>query len=488
MVPGSAAHHCVLRCARDDKGVTLIPVTTFAGKQVAVFGLGSSGLLSARALAAGGAEVIAFDDDQKKLAEAQAAGLKTQNLRELDWSTIAALVLAPGVPLTHPKPHWSAALAAKAKVEIIGDIELFCRERAKSGVQCPLIAITGTNGKSTTTALIAHLIKSAGRDVQMGGNIGVPVLALDPFARGRVYVLEVSSYQIDLAPSLRPTVGILLNVSEDHLDRHGTMENYVALKTLVPACVEVGGTAVIGVDDRYTRDAANRIERAGRQVVRVSVLAPLRDGYYAEGSRILSTTGGKAHAVAQLAGIGSLRGVHNAQNAACAIAACLALGLELPAIQNGLATFPGLAHRMQQVGRKGNVLFVNDSKATNADSAAKALASFTDIFWIAGGKPKTGGITSLAEFFPRIRKAYLIGEAAADFAKTLDGKVSYEINGMLSAAIAAAARDAAASDLKEPVVLLSPACASFDQYPNFEVRGKAFTDIVLAIPGIKSPV
>ena len=179
-----------------------------------------------------------------------------------------------------------------------------------------------------------------------------------------------------------------------------------------------------------------------------------------------------------------MRGPHNAQNAACAIAACVALGLDLPAIQKGLVSFPGLAHRMQQIGRKmGRVLFVNDSKATNADSAAKALGSFHDIFWIAGGKPKTGGITSLAEFFPRIRKAYLIGEAAKEFAATLDGKVPYEIDGVLSAAIDAAARDAEASGAKEPVVLLSPACASFDQYPNFEVRGQAFTDIVRAIPG-----
>jgi UDP-N-acetylmuramoylalanine--D-glutamate ligase len=220
--------------------------------------------------------------------------------------------------------------------------------------------------------------------------------------------------------------------------------------------------------------------------MRMSVLNPLRDGFYTEGSRILRATGGKAETVANLAGIGSLRGAHNAQNAACAIAACLALGLDLAAIQKGLASFPGLAHRMQQVGAKGKVLFVNDSKATNADSTAKALASFTDIFWIAGGKPKTGGITSLAEFFPRIAKAYLIGEAAADFARTLDGKVSAEISVTLAVAVAAAARDAAASGLKEPVVLLSPACASFDQYPNFEVRGQAFVDLVLAIPGIQS--
>ena len=462
----------------------MIPVTTFAGKRVAVFGLGSSGLLAARAMKEGGADVVAFDDDQKKISDAQAAGLKTQDLREVDWSGIAALLLAPGVPLTHPEPHWTVTLARKANVEVIGDIELFCRERAISGRECPLIAITGTNGKSTTTALIAHLINSAGRDAQMGGNIGVPVLALQLFGPGRAYVLEVSSYQIDLAPSLRPTVGVLLNVTEDHIDRHGSIENYAAIKERLPANVEAGGTAVIDVDDAYTLSAADRIGRTGKNIVRVSVVAPLADGYYADGSCIFRAIGGKAETVADLTGIGSLRGVHNAQNAACAVATCLALGIDVATIQKGLEGFPGLAHRMEQVGRKDNVLFVNDSKATNADSAAKALASFQDIFWIAGGKPKTGGIDSLTEFFPRIRKAYLIGEAANDFAKTLEGRVPYEVNRILSAAIDAAARDAQASGLKEPVVLLSPACASFDQYPNFEVRGKAFTDLVMAISGV----
>ncbi|MGA7163192.1 MAG: UDP-N-acetylmuramoyl-L-alanine--D-glutamate ligase [Pseudolabrys sp.] len=459
----------------------MIPVTTFAGKRVAVFGLGSSGLLAARAMKEGGADVVAFDDEQKKISDARAAGLKTQNLREIDWSVIAALVLAPGVPLTHPEPHWTANLARKANVEVIGDIELFCRERAKSGRACPLIAITGTNGKSTTTALIAHLINSAGRDAQMGGNIGVPVLALQLFGPARAYVLEVSSYQIDLAPSLRPTVGVLLNVTEDHIDRHGSIENYAAIKERLPANVETGGTAVIDVDDSYTLSAADRIERAGKNIVRVSVIAPLAEGYFADGSRIFRATDGNAEIVADLAGIGSLRGVHNAQNAACAIAACTALGIDDATVQKGLKGFPGLAHRMEQVGRKGNVLFVNDSKATNADSAAKALASFQDIFWIAGGKAKTGGIDSLTDFFPRIRKVYLIGEAANEFAKTMDGRVPYEVNRVLPAAVNAAARDALASGLSEPVILLSPACASFDQYPNFEVRGKAFTDIVMGL-------
>ena len=464
----------------------MIPVSIFAGRDVAVQGLGLSGIATAKALALGGANVFAWDDTPKAREAAEAAPLPLSDLSKADWSRFAALVLAPGIPLTHPEPHWTVSLARKASVEVIGDIELFCRERAKSGRDCPLIAITGTNGKSTTTALTAHLLNKAGRDAQMGGNIGVPVLALEWFKAGRAYVLEVSSYQIDLAPTLQPTVGILLNVSEDHLDRHGSMDNYAAIKERLAASVEAGGTAVIGVDDPYTRAAAERIERAGKKVVRISVVRRLDDGYFAESTHILRAVGGRAHAVAELAGIGSLRGVHNAQNAACAVAACVAIGIDLARVQKGLVSFPGLAHRMQQIGRQGNVLFVNDSKATNADSAAKALASFHDIFWIAGGKPKTGGISSLAEFFPRIRKAYLIGEAAREFAGTLNGKVPHEMNGVMTAAVEAAARDAKASGLKEPVVLLSPACASFDQYPNFEVRGKAFTDIVMAIPGIES--
>jgi UDP-N-acetylmuramoylalanine--D-glutamate ligase len=462
----------------------MIPVGIFAGQTVALFGLGESGLASAKALIAGGAKVVAFDDEPQRLIQAEANEIDAADLRKLDWSKFAALVLAPGVALTHPKPHWSVSLARAASIEMIGDIELFCLERAVSAPQAPLVAITGTNGKSTTTALLAHILRSAGIDAQMGGNIGIPILALEPFALGRCYVIETSSYQIDLAPSLSATVGIMLNVSEDHLDRHGTMENYAAIKALVPAKVEAGGTAVIGVDDSYGRIAAERIARAGKTVVRISVTGPLRDGIYAEGSRIVQAIGGKAQPIAQLAGIASLRGAHNAQNAAAAIAAASALGLEIQAIQKGLTTFPGLAHRMENVGRKGNALFVNDSKATNADSAARALSSFNDIFWIAGGKPKTGGITSLAEYFPRIRKAYLIGEAADEFAGTLEGKVVYEIAGKLSRAIDLAVRDAEASGLKEPVVLLSPACASFDQYRNFEVRGDAFRDLVLAISGV----
>jgi UDP-N-acetylmuramoylalanine--D-glutamate ligase len=463
----------------------MIPATSFAGKTVALFGLGGSGLASAQALQAGGADVIAFDDSAASLAKASAAGIDTADLRSLDWSKVSALLLAPGVPLTHPEPHWSVTLAQEAGVEVIGDIELYCRERRKLAPNSPFVAITGTNGKSTTTALIAHLLQVAGRAAELGGNIGTAVMTLGAPRADHAHAIECSSYQIDLAPSLDPRVGVLLNVSEDHLDRHGTLARYAAVKERLVAGVQRGGAAVIGVDDDWCRAAADRIERGGTCVVRISVKRSLPDGFFFDAGQIMQASGGTARPVARLDGIGSLRGLHNAQNAACASAAALALGLDVQAIQAGLRSFPGLAHRMEQVGRKDSVLFVNDSKATNADSAAQALACFNDIFWIAGGRPKSGGIAPLAGFFPRIRKAYLIGEAAPEFAQTLDGKVAYEIVGTLDRAVVASARDAAAAAVTDPVVLLSPACASFDQYPNFEVRGTVFRDLVLALPGMR---
>jgi UDP-N-acetylmuramoylalanine--D-glutamate ligase len=462
----------------------MITLASFSGRKVAVFGLGGSGLASASALLAGGADVIGWDDNADAVTRATAAGIPTADLRHIDWSRISALVLAPGVPLTHPAPHWPVGLARSAAVEVIGDIELFCRERRAHAPSAPFVAVTGTNGKSTTTALTAHLLRSAGHEVEVGGNIGTAVLSLAPPRTGRVHVIEVSSYQIDLAPTLDPSVGILINVSEDHLDRHGTLALYAAVKERLVAGVQEQGTAIVGVDDNWCAAAADRIERAGRPLIRVSVRRPLPDGLYVEAEKIMQAAGGTARAVAHIGGIGSLRGVHNAQNAACAAGAALALGLSPPALQQGLVSFPGLAHRMEQVGRIGRVLFVNDSKATNADSAAQALACFSDIFWIAGGKPKTGGLASLSGFFPRIRKAYLIGEAAAGFAAEFEGKVAHIVAGTLDRAVDLAARDAAAADAGEPVVLLSPACASFDQYRNFEVRGDKFRELVLALPGL----
>jgi UDP-N-acetylmuramoylalanine--D-glutamate ligase len=466
----------------------MIPITSFAGKTVAVFGLGGSGLASCHALKAGGAEVIAGDDGIDRLAEAAKAGFMTADLRTVSWANFAALVLAPGVPFTHPAPHWSVTKAHLAGIEVIGDIELFCRERRRNAPNAPFVAITGTNGKSTTTALIAHLMRFAGYDAQMGGNIGTPILSLEPPRMGRVHVIEMSSYQIDLSPSLDPSVGILLNVSEDHIDRHGTLARYAAVKERLVAGVQPQGTAIIGVDDGLCRTTADRLDRAGKRVVRVSVRNPVADGIYVEHETILRASSGARSEIARIGGIGSLRGLHNAQNAACAAACALALGVSQEVLQRGLRSFPGLAHRMEQVGRRGHVLFVNDSKGTNADAAAHALSSFPDIFWIAGGKPKAGGIGGLAEYFPRIRKAYLIGEAAAEFAETLGEGVPHEISETLDVAVDHAARDAEASGLADPVVLLSPACASFDQYRNFEIRGARFRELVQAMPGVQSVV
>jgi len=458
----------------------MIAATTFKGKTVALFGLGGSGLATAKALQAGGANVIAWDDNPDSVARAAAEGVPTQDLREVDWSSVASFVLSPGVPLTHPKPHWTVGFARATGVEIIGDVEIFVRERRAHAPDCPFIAITGTNGKSTTTALIAHILQASGRDTQLGGNIGRAVLTLDPPKDGRFFVVECSSYQIDLAPTLNPTAGILLNLTPDHLDRHGTMQHYADVKERLVAGAK---TAIVGIDDSYCELIGDRIERAGTKVIRISKRQPLANGLYAEGSRIMRADSGASAPLVDLGAIQTLRGSHNAQNACAAIAACLAVGVSEDEIRKGLQSFPGLKHRMQPVGRRGQVLFVNDSKATNADAAAPALSSYERIYWIAGGLPKEGGIASLAPLFPRIVKAYLIGEAASAFAAQLGDRVPYEISDRLERAVAHAAADAD-QDGEASAVMLSPACASFDQYKNFEVRGDAFVAHVAGLEAV----
>ena len=437
----------------------MIPITTMRGQRVALFGLGGSGMATSYALRQGGAMPIVWDDNPDRVDAARAEGFEAANLRELDWSEVAAFVLAPGVPLTHPKPHWTVDLARAANVPVIGDVELFCRERAMHCPDAPFVAITGTNGKSTTTALIAHLLREAERDVQMGGNIGVPILDLEPPAVDRIHVVECSSYQIDLAPSLNPSVGVLLNITPDHLDRHGSFENYAAIKERL---VTASDTVVIGVDDDTTRTIAERLNASGF-IGSVVTIGP------SERKKI-----GRAISDAP-----SLRGEHNAQNAAVGAAVCHSLGLSEQEIVNALNSFPGLSHRMEQVADGGDLIFINDSKATNADAAAPALGSFERSHWIAGGLPKDGGIESLRPLFGRIAHAYLIGEAAPQFAATLGDTVPYEISATLDVAVAHAARDARAAG--GGVVLFSPAAASFDQYRNFEERGEAFRAAVRAL-------
>ncbi len=458
----------------------MTPLTAFAGERLALFGLGASGLDAAHALRAGGASVAAWDDKAASREAAMAAGVHVIDLREADWGAFDALVLAPGVPLTHPAPHWTAERARAAGVAIIGDIELFCRERAALAPGAPFVAITGTNGKSTTTALVAHLFRAFGREVAMGGNIGTPILRLSPPGPERVHVVECSSFQIDLAPSLAPSVGVLMNLTPDHLDRHGTMANYAGIKARLVAGADLG---VVSIDDPDSAAIAARLAAAGRRVEAISVAGhPVVDGITLEGTVLVRHRAGAAVPVADLAGIPSLRGAHNAQNAAAAVLALGALADDRERLQAALRSFPGLAHRMEQVGQVGPVLFINDSKATNADAAAKALLSFPRVHWIIGGLAKEGGIAPLKPLFGRVARAYLIGEATPAFAATLaEAGVPFTACGTLGIATERAHADARATAERTgeaAVVLLSPACASYDQFPNFEVRGDRFRDLV----------
>lgn len=453
----------------------MIPVPGFEGRRIAVFGLGRSGLTAARALKAGGALPVLWDDSVSSRMQAEAEGFAVEDLTSADWSGFAALVLSPGAPLTHPKPHWTVDKAKAAGVEVIGDIELFARAVAAlpEGGRPRVVAITGTNGKSTTTALIGWVLKQAGLTVHVGGNIGIGVLALPAPTKAAVYVVEVSSYQLDLTTTFAPDVAILTNISPDHLDRHGGMEGYVAAKARI---FDHADLCLIGVDDRWGEGVEAALVRTGRRTQQVSSKAfsiPLDHILYDAGWIRLP---GKTIDINQAR---SLPGRHNAQNAAFAYAAARALGVSHGAAVAGLLTFPGLAHRMETVGHLGRVRFVNDSKATNADAARQALASYDRSFWIAGGRAKAGGIDDLEDLFPRVVEAFLIGEAAGPFAARL-GETPHRISGDMAGAVNAA-YEAAAATGRDEVVLLSPAAASFDQYPDFEARGEAFRAAVLAL-------
>ncbi|HEY1448127.1 MAG TPA: UDP-N-acetylmuramoyl-L-alanine--D-glutamate ligase [Caulobacteraceae bacterium] len=461
----------------------MIPVPGFEGCKVAVFGLARSGLAAARALTAGGAQVAAWDESAEARASAAAEGFELVDLAEADWSEFAALMLSPGVPLTHPEPHWTIKMARAAGVEIVGDIELFARAVAcaPDHKRPRVVAITGTNGKSTTTALLGHVLEAAGRDVRVGGNIGVGVLGLPDMHGGAIFVLELSSYQLDLTSSLKPDVAILLNVSPDHLDRHGGMDGYLAAKRRVLLNQGKGDTAVIGVDDAYGQQICTEITAANRRTIwPISARKAIGRGVYALQGRLYDATEGRVVEIADLTAAKSLPGRHNWQNAAAAYAAARALGVSVADAKDGLMSFPGLVHRMETIGTIGNVRFVNDSKATNTDAARQAMSSYPRFYWIAGGRPKTGGIDDLEDLFPAVIRAYLIGEAEGAFARTLEGRVAYARSGTLDAAVRAAFADARKED-GEAVVLFSPACASFDQYADFEERGEAFRAAVQSL-------
>jgi UDP-N-acetylmuramoylalanine--D-glutamate ligase len=468
----------------------MIPITEYAGRDVAVYGLGRTGLSAAKALAAGGARVHAWDDGEAARAKAGAEGVNVSDINKRDWQKFAALVLSPGIPFRFPQPHRLVRMAEMMNVPVVGDMELFARavQALPEKGRPKIVGITGTNGKSTTTALIGHILKEAGRDVRVGGNIGKGVLDMAALNANAIYVLELSSYQLDLVESLRCDVAVFLNISPDHLDRHGGMDGYVDAKKRIFANQRLRDAAIVGIDDPYSQAIAMGRQRPGDgRVIQISSEFGLARGVSAVDGHLYDSIGGQAIRVGDLAEAEALPGRHNHQNAAAAYAACQALGVAPGRIMAAIRSFPGLPHRMELVGEVEGVRFVNDSKATNAQAAEQALKTWPRVHWIAGGVPKAEGIQPLEPWFDRIAQAYLIGESEASFAKTLSDKASTVKCGTLEAATQAAFDAAKASGEQNPIVLLSPACASFDQFKDFEARGDAFRDIVQRLAAQVTP-
>ena len=458
----------------------MIKAASYQGQTLAVFGLGRTGITAALSLSKGGAEVWAWDDNEAARAAAAEQGVAVKDLNAADWSEFSALVLSPGVPDKLPVAHWTAEKANAADVPIICDIEIFAREvAARPESQRPkIITITGTNGKSTTTALINHVLRTCGKDAEMGGNIGRGVLDLDKMHAGKYYVIELSSYQLERTQSLRANAAIFLNLTPDHLERHGDMAGYEAAKMRIFDNQTSEDTAVIGVDNAETKRLFSELTaKNGRRIIPISAKKSLGRGVSVMNGKLYCNLSGKCHEISDLSQGLSLEGKHNHQNAAAAYAAVQSLGIDPKSIGEAILSFPGLAHRMESIGAAGPVRFINDSKATNADAAMQALGAYDNIFWIAGGVAKEGGIEPLVEQFPNIAQAYLIGEAAPRFHKTLKkNKIETKVCGDMQKAILCATRDAMQSGKPNPIVLLSPACASFDQFKNFETRGEAFRE------------
>lgn len=455
----------------------MIPVRSFEGRDVAVYGLGRSGLAACRALIAGGARVAAWDDNESARKIAADAGVSVVDLNRRDWQTFAALVLAPGIPFKFPEPHRLVKMAQMVGVPVIGDMELFARAvNDLNEFEKPrIVGITGTNGKSTTTALVGHILKQAGKDVRVGGNIGVGVLDLERLHAGAIYVLELSSYQLDLCETLRCDVAVMLNISPDHLSRHGGMDGYVQAKRRIFRNQGAQDWAVVGVDDVRSQVMCTQLSAEGlRHVVPVSAEYALGRGVSVLSGHLCDSMMGRAGDPQDLTGARALPGRHNHQNAAAAYAVCRALGLDVRDILAGIASFSGLPHRLETIGVIDGVRFVNDSKATNAQAAEQALRAFPHSYWIVGGRPKEEGIDDLEPHFGDIRKAYLIGESTEAFARVLQGKLDFVKCRTLDVAVETAFNDARAGGDAEPVVLFSPACASFDQFRDFEHRGEAF--------------
>ena len=452
----------------------MIACEGYAAKHVAVIGLGKSGLAAARALCRSGARVLAWDDGEAAREMAEAEGIPVRDPKRINWAAMDALVLSPGIAHTYPKPHDAARLAKDAGVPIIGDAELL----ATSGAGAPMIAITGTNGKSTTTALVGHILEHAGRDVEVGGNLGPAICDMAMMEQGSAYVLELSSYQLELCPSARFKVAVLLNITPDHLDRHGGMGGYIRAKKNIFRAQGAGDISVVGIDDEASNAIYDELKaKSGRMIIPVSCQGNAPGGVYIDGSMLIDDLQNEAVKVMDVAKLAHLPGRHNAQNIVAAYAAARMMSVSVDDIIKGVQSFPGLAHRQERLGELNGVAFVNDSKATNAQAAAKALVCYDNIYWIAGGLAKDGGLEGLETLMDAVRGAFLIGDAAEAFADFLNDKVKVEMCGDLQTATETAYAAAQADGLNDATVLLSPACASFDQFKCFEQRGDIFRAI-----------
>ncbi len=433
----------------------MIKLSNVSDQTFLILGFGTSGRATAAALQESGSDVLVWDDKESTRKQAQEAGYEFGNPDTLDFSKLKALVTGPGVPLTHPQPHPVIAKARAAGTPILSDLDLLFTAQPKA----TYVGITGTNGKSTTTALITYILEKAGRKVQMGGNIGNAALSLEPLDKNGIYVLELSSYQLDLIQSNPLQIAVWLNITPDHLDRHGDMAGYIKAKKKI---IRQGKPQklILGADEPEMRALAG--ECALRKNLKLALIENVQN---------LDFSDAKA-----------LAGVHNAQNAMAAIFVCDALGLKQKEIEFGIKNFPGLAHRQQLVAEIDGVRFINDSKATNATATSKALVCYDTIYWIIGGKPKSGGLTGLEEHAPRLTHAFIIGDAEDDFAAWCEAqKISFTRCRTLDVATEKAALMASQEKKKDAVVLLSPACASFDQFTSFEKRGEAFMDSVKTI-------
>ena len=457
----------------------MIDLAVLKGSSFVVLGLARSGLATARALKAAGIDCVAWDDNADSRAAAATIGVALADPASIDWARATALIISPGIPSRLPKPHPVAAAARAAGKAIVCDIELLARAQPKAG----FVGITGTNGKSTTTALIGHILAGAGVHCEVGGNIGRGALDLAPLGQGGIYVLELSSYQLELLETFRANIAVWLNITPDHIDRHGDLAGYVAAKQNIFARQQPGDCAVIGIDDQPSRAVYETISaRPGIPAIPVKLETPVAGGVSFRAGMLVDADGYSV----DFSDVPTLPGDHNAQNAACAWAACRWLDVPREKIVAGLKSYPGLPHRQERVASVGNVIYVNDSKATNADATARALSSYRDIYWILGGQAKEGGVAPLAVWFDRIRHAFLIGEATELFAGQLEGKLAYSRCGDLKSALHAAHERAQHEAQATAVVLLSPACASWDQWKSYEHRGDAFRAMARALPGAQS--